>query len=388
MATRTPDIVIFGAGIAGLWTFHRLKKRGYDALLFEKEAIGCGQTLASQGIIHSGLKFAIAGKVSTLARSISAMPEIWRSALKGEGEVDLATARKAADSQLLLVPGGLIGNLSKIVAKKTLGKNVREINARDWPEPITQSGFKGSVIFMDELVLDIPSVLCALAEPYRNAIRKIRADISADPMAFLESQNIRAKKIIFTGAASNLPIAIDHNHDRGLEVQHRPLLMGMLKPAPFPLFAHLVGTSEKPVATITTHKARDGALIWYLGGGVAERAKNAPVQDVMTAAKKAFASYLPDLDLSAVRWSALPIDRVEGKSRTESWMPDTPTLHKTENCLYAWPTKLTFAPMLSDMILNELDKEKITPSKTVTDWSFLPPVSYGQTPWDSAQWTD
>ena len=49
------DVVIFGAGIAGLWTFNRLKSLGYDVLLLEKKAIGCGQTLASQGIIHSGL---------------------------------------------------------------------------------------------------------------------------------------------------------------------------------------------------------------------------------------------------------------------------------------------------------------------------------------------
>jgi glycine/D-amino acid oxidase-like deaminating enzyme len=84
MTARAADIVIVGAGIAGLWTFHRLKKRGYDVLLLEKDSIGGDQTIASQGIIHSGLKFAIAGKISTLARSISAMPDIWRTALKGE----------------------------------------------------------------------------------------------------------------------------------------------------------------------------------------------------------------------------------------------------------------------------------------------------------------
>ena len=27
------DIVIFGAGIAGLWTFNRLRRAGYDVLL-------------------------------------------------------------------------------------------------------------------------------------------------------------------------------------------------------------------------------------------------------------------------------------------------------------------------------------------------------------------
>ena len=385
---KSADIVIIGAGIAGLWTFHRLRKRGYDVLLLEKDSIGGGQTIASQGIIHSGLKFAFAGKISTLARSISAMPDIWRAALKGEGEVDLRTAKTAADSQLLMIPGGLIGNLSKIVTKKALGKNVREVAERDWQDRIKSSGFKGSIVFMDELVLDIPSILAALAEPYRNAIRKIPQEYADDPAAFLTQQRISAKKIIFTAASSNLPIAKQQSHEQGLDVQHRPLLMGMLKPAPFPLFAHLVGTSEKPVATITTHKDRDGTLIWYLGGSVAERSKGSLPQDTFNAVKKAFSTYIPALDLSTVKWASLPIDRVEGKSKTDGWMPDTPTLHRAGNSLYAWPTKLTFAPMLSDMIVENLETEGIKPSDYITDWSFLAPVSYATTPWDQAQWTD
>ncbi len=385
---KSADIVIVGAGIAGLWTFHRLRKRGYDVLLLEKDSIGGGQTIASQGIIHSGLKFAFAGKISTLARSISAMPDIWRAALKGEGEVDLRTAKTAADSQLLMIPGGLIGNLSKIVTKKALGKNVREVAERDWPDRIQSSGFKGSIVFMDELVLDIPSILAALAEPYRNAIRKIPQEYADDPAAFLTQQSISAKIIIFTAASSNLPIAKQQNHEQGLDVQHRPLLMGMLKPAPFPLFAHLVGTSEKPVATITTHRDKDGTLIWYLGGAVAERTKESSPQETFNAVKKAFSAYMPNLDLSQMKWAVLPIDRVEGKSKTDGWMPDTPTIHNAGNHLYAWPTKLTFAPMLSDMILQRLEKESLTPSGQKTDWAFLPPAAYATTPWDQAQWTD
>ena len=388
MTARKADIVIIGAGIAGLWTFHRLKKRGYDVLLLEKDSIGSGQTLASQGIIHSGLKFAIAGKISTLARSISAMPEVWRSALKGEGEVDLSTAKKAAESQMLLIPGGLIGNISKVIAKKTLGKNVREIPQKDWPAEIAQSGFSGSVVHMDELVLDIPSVLCALAEPYRNAIRKVPVDYASNPTEFLARENIVAKKMIMTSASSNLLIARQADHEQGLEVQYRPLLMGMVKPAPFPLFAHLIGTSEKPLATVTTHKDKDGVLVWYLGGGLAERAKESSLRDVYEAARKAFATYMPSIDLTQAKWSVLPIDRVEGKSKTDGWMPDTPTLHAAGNSLYAWPTKLTFAPMLSDMILQQLEKEGVAPSGQKTDWTFLPPAAYGLPPWDHAQWTD
>ena len=88
-----PDIVIFGSGIAGLWLFNHLKAAGYDALLLESEAIAGGQSIASQGIIHSGLKYAFAGKINKLAQSISAMPDLWRAALQGDGVVDLSAAR-------------------------------------------------------------------------------------------------------------------------------------------------------------------------------------------------------------------------------------------------------------------------------------------------------
>ena len=43
-----PDILISGAGIAGLWLFNHLKSAGYDVLLLERDSVGCGQTVASQ----------------------------------------------------------------------------------------------------------------------------------------------------------------------------------------------------------------------------------------------------------------------------------------------------------------------------------------------------
>ena len=307
----SPDIVIFGAGIAGLWTFHRLKNMGFDVLLLEKETIGCGQTIASQGIIHSGLKFSLAGKVNKLARSISAMPNIWREALNGNGDVNLSSATISAQSQQLLIPSGFMGGLTKLVTERALGNNVHSVPKQDWPDEITNSGFHGSLIFMDEPVLDIPSILRALSEPYKTSIRKITDEQASEPFKFLSDINIAAKQIIFTSASSNHDIATAQNHDKGLETQKRPLMQGMIKNAPFPLFAHLVGKTDKPIASITTHKTTSGDLVWYLGGGVAERTKKSNPKDVYGAAIKAFKSYLPNTDFSQIEWDVLPIDRIE-----------------------------------------------------------------------------
>ncbi|MCC7304642.1 MAG: FAD-binding oxidoreductase [Alphaproteobacteria bacterium] len=377
------DIVIFGAGIAGLWTLKKLKEQGFDALLLEENAIGAGQTIASQGIIHSGLKYALAGKVSDLARSISAMPEIWRGEFKN--------SCIAAPSQQLFIPKGFVGGILKVAARKALGES-RDIPPEEWPETIRASGFDGSVIHMSEPVLDIPRALQELAGPYKDHIRKPDHEIKfiIDTTGTIKGfhcgdHTIRAQHYIFTAAAGNMDLAKRLGH-RGMETQARPLVMTMLKNAPFPLYAHFVGKSDKPVTTVTTHMSEDGKRVWYVGGGVAEHPQNKNPREVYEGVKTAFKKYMPAIDLSGMEWATLPIDRIEGTTAA-TWMPDTPVIHQVQNALYAWPTKLTFAPLLADRIAESLGHDNITPSGAGNDFSFLPEAPFAKTPWDSAAWT-
>lgn len=400
MSERKADVIIFGAGIAGLWTFHRLTRLGYDVLLLESNAVGGGQSVASQGIIHSGLKYALASRVSSIAENIRAMPQRWRDALAGSGDVDLTGARIAAESQQLLIPRGLVGGMVKTFAKTMLGPNVREIPAGEWPESIKASGFCGTAIHMSEPVFDIPSVVRSLVAVNPGGVRGISRDDRVDPCVRIsdganqelssvcvDDTNIVADRIIFTCALGNEDLARAHHHDQGLETQARPLLMGMIRGAPFPLFAHLVATSEKPVATITTHTDRDGKLVWYVGGQVAERAKDSDPRDVFRAMRKALMQYLPGVDLSDVEWGTFPIDRSEGKSKSDDWLPDTPTIHAVANALYCWPTKLAFAPLLADRIVEQLERGGVKPSHRRSDWSFLPSAPFAEPPWNEAVWT-
>ncbi len=121
---------------------------------------------------------------------------------------------------------------------------------------------------------------------------------------------------------------------------------------------------------------------------MAERAKDSDPSEVYTAIRKAFAKYMPSLDLSAIQWASFPIDRIEGKSKTGGWLPDTPTIHEAGNALYCWPTKLTFAPLLANMVMKKIENAGIKPSsQQTTDWSFLPEADYATAPWDSVKWT-
>src|SRR5690606_33565589 len=95
------DIVIFGGGIAGLWLLNRLRNAGYRALLLESGALGQGQSVASQGMIHGGMKYALGGALTGATAAIADMPEHWRRCIAGQGEVDLRGARILSDAYYL-----------------------------------------------------------------------------------------------------------------------------------------------------------------------------------------------------------------------------------------------------------------------------------------------
>ena len=84
------DVAIVGGGIAGTWLLRLLSQQGYNAILLERNELGCGQTLASQGMIHGGLKYALTGLLSNESEAIAEMPLRWRNCLHSkEGEIDL-----------------------------------------------------------------------------------------------------------------------------------------------------------------------------------------------------------------------------------------------------------------------------------------------------------
>ena len=85
------DVLVFGGGAAGLWCLDRLRRAGYHAILLESKALGSGQTIQSQGIIHGGGKYALRGvRDFDAVRATSSMPERWRRNLVGEIEPNLA----------------------------------------------------------------------------------------------------------------------------------------------------------------------------------------------------------------------------------------------------------------------------------------------------------
>jgi len=185
------DIAIVGGGISGLWILNRLRSLGYDAHLFERTALGSGQTIACQGIIHSGAKYGDTNPIPALAE----MPARWRKCIAGLGEVDLRGVTILGEQML----------------------------------------FKGGEIvpLAGEPVLDVKSLIRTLCRPVQDYIY-----LGAPPTSRLT---------IYTAGLGN--------EIYSKETQRRPLRMFMVRPNPFgsPVFVHWTGKQGKPGMTLTTH---------------------------------------------------------------------------------------------------------------------------------------
>ena len=164
------DIVILGGGIAGLWSLNQLRNQGYSAVLLETQALGSHQTIASQGMIHGGIKYALSGVWGGGSEAISAMPDAWRECLQGNGKVDLRGARVLSEDFYLWSDGDLQSRLGSFFASKLLRGRIEKLKPARFPAPLQDPGFKGQVYRLIDMVMDMPSVIETLAARQRDAI--------------------------------------------------------------------------------------------------------------------------------------------------------------------------------------------------------------------------
>lgn len=359
MNTLKLDLVIIGGGIAGLWTLNRAVKAGFNAVLFEKNTLGGGQSVRSQGIIHGGTKYALSGVLTQASNTIKEMPQRWRDCLKGSGELDLTTVNILSDAHYMWSKGSLGSRMTTFFATKAFSGRVEEVSANNRPQVFQNKQFKGSLYRLNELVLDVPSVIDALRAPVENRIFKvdildahIEKQENIVQSITLPDYNLRIEPndILITSGegfealASRLKI-------KQPEMQKRPLHMVMVKHnLNLPTFAHCIGAGSKPVATITTHPCSDGQQVWYLGGNVAETGLERSPKEQITFAQKELSTLLPWVDLTKAQWSSFNINRAEPK-QSSLVRPDAAFAQKVGNCIVAWPTKLALSPDLADQVL-------------------------------------
>ncbi len=362
------DFLIVGAGIAGLWLLADLKARGYSVLLCESNAIGSGQTLASQGIIHGGTKYALTGKASKASMTIADMPNRWKQALAGKGRVKLQDVKCLSQHQLLWTSPNIASKVTGFFASKVMKSRMQLVDSKNYPELFQHPDFKGNLYQLDEPVLDIPSLLQSFHRQFSDFI--IQSDAANSSLVNIDnnwafetalqdnaSLQIQAQQIILCAGEGNealsKPLGI-----KAPTMQRRPLRMLMAKAKHLPMiYAHALGVSDKPKMTITSHKANDRETVWYIGGEPAEKGASKSEEVTIESTKKELQNLLPWIDGSTLQWSSFTINRAEG-IQDNGKRPDLPFIQQVDNVSVAWPTKLAFAPMLADEITHHFTKLK------------------------------
>ena len=363
------DIAIIGGGVAGLWALNQLRNRGYSAALFEQEALGAYQTIGSQGMIHAGVKYALAGKWSGAAQSVAAMPAAWRQCLAGGGGVDLRGCRVLSEDFFLWSSGGVQAQLAAFLASKLMRGHIRKVAAADYPAALRSADFHGQVYRLADLVLDVPSLVDTLAARQADAIFAIdwsRAELRREgrqAVLALADCTVVPTQLLLTAGAGNEDL-IARLGSAQPAMQRRPLQQVLVRHEyPEPFYGHCMGGSPSPRLTISSHRDRRDRPIWYLGGDLATGAAGeAPVQ-LVDRARRELAQLLPWLDLGATEWATVQLDRAEPR-QTARLKPDSAFVGKldgVDNARAAWPTKLTLCPDLAGELERQLAAEHILP---------------------------
>ena len=373
------DIVIIGGGVAGLWLGNRLKQQGFTIALFEHRALGSDQTIASQGMIHGGMKYTLSGVLTGASEAIADMPNHWRACLCGEGDVDLRTTRILSDHFFLWSSNTITAKLTSFLASKATRGRVDAVADDRRPPLLRHKDFNGSLYRLTDIVLDTHSLItnlahnieryCYLIDWSQSSLNKdANGNVSLHIRQGTQTFIIQAKQFVFTAGQGNAALLeqlslVSTNECPAMQV--RPLQQVMVKHHhPFSFFGHCLGAETTPRLTISSHSLNKQEQVWYLGGNLAERGATMNPDELIELAKHEMAELIPWVDLSEAEWATLPIQRAE-PLQPHFMRPDNAYIAPAKGCrnlMVGWPTKLTLAPNFANQALALLIQAGITPS--------------------------
>jgi glycine/D-amino acid oxidase-like deaminating enzyme len=379
------DIAIVGGGIAGLWLLSHLRARGYGVLLIEGGRLGQGQTILSQGIIHGSSGYTLIQADDGTIRVVSNTPATWRECLAGTGELDLSGVRQLTQQQYLWIPTprlpGLLGRLTNRFRRNPAASATE---GDHYLAMLSRLGLSGSIYRLDEPVLDVASLLQTLADAWRDAIvlNQEFVVLASDGTITLRAPDqepviVRPSWCVFTAGISNTASV-------WAPVQVRTLHMVMVRGQHLPdsLYAHCLGDKPVPRLTITSHRAANGAIVWYLGGRLAEEGSRRRSEHQIRETRRELARLLPALDLADTEFTTLRTRRAEVLP-TNRKLTGKPGIFQTGKVIVAWPVSLTMAPLLAEAVVKRLERGGLRPNaahlERLADWPRPQVAAY---PWD------
>ncbi|MDX9875670.1 MAG: FAD-dependent oxidoreductase [Spongiibacteraceae bacterium] len=393
------DVAIFGGGIAGLWLLNRLLSQGYNAILFESEALGGQQSVNSQGMIHGGIKYALGGALTGASEAIAAMPDHWRRCLRGDGDVDLRGATVLSEHFYLWSTGGVTSRLTAFLGSRMSRGRVESVPRPERHPLFRHPDFHGNVYRLVDLVLDVPSLIRTLAANCPNRIFAYDAAslvFERDAAGQLSALRLRsgdralkiaAQRVVLSAGAGNEAL-LQRLGVSGPAMQRRPLQQVLVKhDYPHPLYAHCTGSNPSPRLTISTHATDDGRWVWYLGGDLATNGVGLAPEALIERARAELNELLPWAELGHTEWATVRLDRAEPRQRGLV-KPDKAFAEPAPGCanvITAWPTKLTLAPDMADEVQKQLPPPDPARANTLPleVISSLPQPPFAQPCWET-----
>ena len=380
------DIAIIGGGIAGLWALNQLRNKGYSAVLLEQQALGSFQTMASQGMIHGGIKYALGGAWSGGSEAISAMPDAWRDCLEGKGAVDLRGSKVLSEDFYLWSGDNLQSRMSSFFASKMLRGKVEKLARKNFPAALNYDR-------LVDLVLDMPSVVATLAERQRDAIFQV--DWSTASLKLndhgasiaLPDCEIIPTRLLLTAGVGNEAMLQQLGADSP-QMQRRPLQQVIVKHEyQESFYGHCTGGNPSPRLTISSHRTLSDEPVWYLGGDLATENTDEPPEVLIAKAQRELGALMPWLEFGQCEWRTIKLDRAEPRQNA-LLRPDRAFVAAVEsvaNTLVAWPTKLSLSPDLGNEIERHLSEHKLGPNhpQDLRLLAHLPKPAIAATLWDS-----
>ncbi|MHC4415316.1 MAG: FAD-dependent oxidoreductase [Planctomycetota bacterium] len=393
---RRLDVVIFGGGGAGLWLLDDLVRGGFRALLLEAAELGRGQTVASQGIIHGGLKYALSGWRTPAAQAVRDMPERWRASLAGQRPPVLTGTRLRAAYCHLWQTASLKSKLAMLGAR--VGLRVKPVTLRRNERPAVLSDCPGQVARLDEQVIEPASYVADLADQHRRHLWRIdageglRFDLReagevqavrvADPRLGLEAE-LRPRYVVLTAGAGNAALRRRVGLSADL-MQRRPLRMVVLRGRLPTLSGHCVdGTATR--VTVTSTRDTAGNVIWQVGGQLAENGVARTQGELISLARRELEAVLPRIDLGGLEWTTYLVDRAE--VCTGGRRPHDIGIVREGNVITAWPTKLSLVPRLTRRIVHMLGRPAEHEPAEIPETEAWPRPEVALPPWETQpQW--
>jgi len=384
------DALIVGGGCAGLFALNALRDAGMSALLVENNSLGFGQTTASQGILHAGVKYSLGGLAGDDAKEASEAAHEWVDMLDGK-MVDLKNVRVLTRECHLWRTSSFSGAAGLLGAKLALRTRPQSLAANQ--RPAWLNGVSGEVLTLGETVIDPRSLLGELAKPHahlllKGSVSSVREN-AHDVEIEIESSRrvlVRARHLILTAGLGNQDIlglahVAEHVHAA------TSIATSMIRGALPMVFGHCIDGAKTRITV--TSDCIDGAanhVVWHVGGQIAEDGPAMSESDFATFAMDEIKKCIPALSFKGCEFASYKVIRAEPRTG-DGRRPPKAFTHTSGRITTIWPVKLVLAPLAATAMMNQLQQIPRATQEHIQWPTDLPRPELAERPWETAEWT-